>query len=60
MCELTEELCVMIMKHDAKFEEELTCPFKIDTTSGRILARALDCLKSLHFKGLLLTIVYNV
>ena len=25
----TEELCVMIMKNDAKFEEELTC-FKID------------------------------
>ena len=26
---LTEELCVMAMKNDAKFEEELTCPFKI-------------------------------
>ena len=26
----TEELCVMAMKHDAKFEEELTCHFKID------------------------------
>ena len=25
----TEELCVMTMKNDAKFEEELTC-FKID------------------------------
>ena len=26
----TEELCVMTMKNDAKFEEELTCRFKID------------------------------
>ena len=28
---LKEELCVMTMKNDAKFEEELlTCHFKID------------------------------
>ena len=27
---LTEELCIMTMKNDAKFEEELTCQFKID------------------------------
>ena len=26
----TEELCVMTMKNDAKFEEELTCRFNID------------------------------
>ena len=26
----TEEICVMKMKNDAKFEEELTCCFKID------------------------------
>ena len=25
-----EELCVMALKNDAKFEEELTCSFKID------------------------------
>ena len=25
----TEELCIMTMKNDAKFEEELTCRFKI-------------------------------
>ena len=25
-----EELCVMTMKNDAKFEEELTCHFEID------------------------------
>ena len=28
--EFTEELCVMTMRNDAKFEEELTCRFKID------------------------------
>ena len=27
---VTKELCVMTMKNDAKFEEELTCRFKID------------------------------
>ena len=26
----TEELCVMTMNNDAKFEEELICHFKID------------------------------
>ena len=26
----TEELCVMAMKNNAKFEEESTCHFKID------------------------------
>ena len=26
----TEELCVMTLKNDAKFEEELTCRFKFD------------------------------
>ena len=26
----TGELCVMTMKNDAKFEEGLTCQFKID------------------------------
>ena len=25
---ITEELCVITMKNDAKFEEELTCRFK--------------------------------
>ena len=27
---VTEELCVMTMKDNSKFEEELTCHFKID------------------------------
>ena len=29
----TGELCVMRMKNDAKFEEELTCQFKIDLSN---------------------------
>ena len=29
----TEEICVMTMKNDAKFEEKLTCRFKIDMRS---------------------------
>ena len=29
----TEELCVMTMKNDTKFEEELACHFKIDMTN---------------------------
>ena len=28
--EFTEELCVMTMKNDAKFEKEFICQFKID------------------------------
>ena len=27
---LTEKICVMTIKSDAKFEKELTCCFKID------------------------------
>ena len=28
---ITGEICVMSMKNDTKFEEELTCQFKVDT-----------------------------
>ena len=55
----TEELCAVTMKNDAKFEDELTCCFKIDTTIWRTLTRILECLKILHFNGLLLNKVYN-
>ena len=41
----TEELCLMTMKNDAKFEEELTCHFKIDTKIWQILTRALEYFK---------------
>ena len=41
----TEELCVMTMKNDAKFEKELTCQFKIDIKNLTNLAQALENLK---------------
>ena len=58
----TEELCIMTMKNDAKFKEELPYRFQIDIKISRILTRAKmsQCLKNLHFNGLLLTKVYNV
>ena len=52
----TGELCVMRMKNDAKFEEDLICSFKIDMKNltnfdpRRILTNF-----NLHFNGLLLT-----
>ena len=49
----TEEICVMTMKNDTKFEGELTCHFKIDM---RNLTRKLESLKNLHFNVLLLSI----
>ena len=55
----TEELCVMTMKNNAKFEEELTCS-KLAWRIWRILIRALKNLKNLHFNGLLLIKGYNV
>ena len=51
----------MTMKNDAKFEEELSCQFKIDRRNLTNLD-LLSTQKSqkLHFNGLLLTKVYNV
>ena len=43
-----EELCIMTMRNDTKFEEESTCRFKTDTIIWRILTPALACLKNLH------------
>ena len=45
---LTGEFCVIPMKNEAKFEEELSCQFKIDV-------RNLT-----NFDGLILNKVYNV
>ena len=56
----TGEFCVMKMKNDAKFEDEMTCQFKIDLGIWRILTWTLKKLKNLHFNGLLLTKVYNI
>ena len=54
----TEELCVMTMKNDAKFEEELTCHSKLTWGIWSILPRALESLKNFHFNGLLLRKAY--
>ena len=43
----TEELCVMTMKNDAKFEEELTCCFKI--YMGNLINFDLSTWKSQKF-----------
>ena len=51
----TEKLCVLTMKNDAKFEEELTCHFKTD-----ILTWALESPKNFLFNMLLLSKVYIV
>ena len=55
----TEELSVMVMKNDAKFEEESTCHFKLDMPGIlQVLTRALESLKKFHFNVLLLSKVY--
>ena len=58
----TGEFCAMTMKNDTKFEQELTCQFKIDMTNLTNFdpTQALKNLKNLHFNGLLLSKVYNV
>ena len=55
----TEELCVMTMKKNAKFEEELTC-FKIDMRSLMSFYPSTQKSQNLHFNGILLNKVYNV
>ena len=52
----TEELCVITLKNDAKFEEELTCALK----KWREQFGAFWCSnQNFHINGLLLTKVYN-
>ena len=55
----TEEFCVMKMKNDMNFEEELTHQFKIDTNLMNCDARTQN-LEKVVFNGLLLTKVYNI
>ena len=45
----TEELCFMILKSDAKFEEKLTCGLENDMK--QIFTRALESLKIGALKG---------
>ena len=47
----TGEFCLITIKNNAKFEEELNCPFKIDMRNLTILTRALTNLKNLYFNG---------
>ena len=49
----TEELCVMTMKNDGKFEEELTCHFKTDIWNLTNFDQALENLKKMRFNWLL-------
>ena len=42
-------------KNDEKFEEEMTCQFKIYIRNSQVLTRGLENLKNLSFNGLLLT-----
>ena len=51
----TEELCFMTMNHDAKFEKDFTCRFKINMRN----LTNFDPIKNLHFNAPLLTKVYN-
>ena len=55
-----EELCVMKMKSDANLERNQLVVSKLTRGIWRILTRALESLKYLHFNGHLLTKAYNV
>ena len=48
----TEELCLMTLKSDARFEEKLICCFKL-TRIWWILTQALESLKNVLFDWLL-------
>ena len=49
---ITEELCVITLKNDAKFEEELlTCTFKNDMRNFANFDPTLGCLKICPLMG---------
>ena len=54
----TAELCVMTMKNDAKFEEELTCRFKMDMRNLTNLDPSTWKSQIFNFNVLLLSKVY--
>ena len=54
------KLCVITMKNDAKFEEEMTYRFEIEMRNLTNVDRALECLKNMHFNGLFFIKVYNI
>ena len=49
----------MKIKKDSKFEEELTCHFKIDMRNLTKLDLSSQKSKNLHFNGILLNKIYN-
>ena len=53
-----EELSVMIMKNDTKFEEELTCHFKVDMKNVTNFDPSTWKYQNFHFNVLLLSKVY--
>ena len=55
----TEELCLMTLKIDAKFEEKLICCFKNDKNLVTF-DLSTQSLKNLHFHWSLLCKVFNV
>ena len=54
------KFCVMTMKNEAKFDEELTCQFKIDVRNLTNFNPSNQKSQKLDFNGLLLNKVYNV
>ena len=54
------ELCVMTKQNDEKFEDELTCQFKIDMRNLRNFDPSTRKSPKLSFNGLRLNKVYNV
>ena len=56
----TEELYVMTMKNDTKFEKELTCQFKIDMRNLMNFDPSTWKSQNFHFNGLLMSKVYIV
>ena len=50
----------MTMKNDLKFEEELTCQFKLDMRNLKNFDSSTQKSQNLHLNGLLLTKVCHV
>ena len=49
----------MTLKNDTKFEQELTCQFKIEMKHLKHFDQGTQKIKNLHFNRLLLSKVFN-
>ena len=56
----TDELCVMAIKNNVKFEEELNCHFKTDMSNLTNFDSSTQKSKKFALQLALLTKVYNV